>query len=97
MNAQATQSPHRVRKDAGMEGWIARWYTRTRGHDLKSFRDEAARVAKELPTGARVLEVAPGPGFFSLALAQMGNFNVTGLDLSRTFVEIASEAVTWIE
>jgi ubiquinone/menaquinone biosynthesis C-methylase UbiE len=75
-----------------MEGWVARWYTRTRGHDLASFRAEARRVAKDLPAGAQVLEVAPGPGFFALALAQMGAFTVTGLDLSRTFVEIASQA-----
>jgi len=38
-----------------------------------------------------VLEVAPGPGFFAIELAKLGDFKITGLDLSRTFVEIAME------
>jgi ubiquinone/menaquinone biosynthesis C-methylase UbiE len=38
-----------------------------------------------------VLEVAPGPGFFAVELAKLGDFKITGLDISRTFVEIAKE------
>jgi ubiquinone/menaquinone biosynthesis C-methylase UbiE len=38
-----------------------------------------------------VLEVAPGPGFFAIELAKLGEFAITGLDVSRTFVEIATE------
>ena len=38
-----------------------------------------------------VLEVAPGPGFFAIELAKLGDFQITGLDISRTLVEIASE------
>jgi ubiquinone/menaquinone biosynthesis C-methylase UbiE len=83
-------------KGAGMEGPIARWYNRTRSKDMEDFRHEAKRVAGSLANGARVLEVAPGPGFFSIELARLGNlkpggFWITGLDVSRTFVQIASE------
>jgi ubiquinone/menaquinone biosynthesis C-methylase UbiE len=78
-------------KGLGMEGSIARWYakvTRTR-KSLPEFEQLAKRMACGLPCGARVLEVAPGPGYFSLALAKLGKFEITGLDVSKTFVEIA--------
>ena len=74
-----------------MEGWVARWYTRTRQNDLEDFRRQARAVAGRLRPGYEVLEVAPGPGFFAMELAKMGDFKITGLDASRTFVEIASE------
>ena len=47
------------------------------------------RASEELPQGARVLEVAPGPGYFAIELAKIGSYRITGLDISRTFVEIA--------
>lgn len=78
-------------KGMGMEGWIARWYTRTRGTDMEDFRRQAQAVAEQLPAGAKVLEVAPGPGFFAIELAKLGNFQITGLDISQTFVQIATE------
>jgi ubiquinone/menaquinone biosynthesis C-methylase UbiE len=40
--------------------------------------------------GAAVLEVAPGPGYFAIELAKLGPFSITGMDISHTFVEIAS-------
>ena len=84
----ASAKPH---KGLGMEGWIARWYTRTRRNDMEDFRREARNAAQHLRTGCNVLEVAPGPGFFAIELAKLGNFNITGLDISRTLVEIAKE------
>ena len=78
-------------KGMGMEGAIAKWYTRTRSKDLEDFRREARRIAGRLPCGARLLEVAPGPAFFSIELAKLGQYTITGLDVSRTFVEIASK------
>lgn len=78
-------------KGAGMEGPVARWYNRTRSKDMEDFRREARRVAGSLANGARVLEVAPGPGFFSVELAKLGRFWITGIDVSRTFVEIATK------
>jgi len=82
------QKPQR---GAGMEGWVARWYARTRRNDMEDFRRQAQAVAARLPTGSSVLEVAPGPGLFAVELAKLGDFGITGLDISRTFVEIAKE------
>jgi ubiquinone/menaquinone biosynthesis C-methylase UbiE len=47
-------------------------------------------VAAELPCGSRVLEVAPGPGYFAVELARLGSYHVVGLDVSRSFVRIAT-------
>ena len=82
------QKPQR---GAGMEGWVARWYARTRRNDMEDFRHQAQAVAARLRAGSSVLEVAPGPGFFAVELAKLGDFGITGLDISRTFVEIAKE------
>ena len=76
-------------KGAGMEGWVARWYARTRGKDMEEFRRQAKSVAERLHHRCEVLEVAPGPGFFAIELAKLGVFKISGLDVSRTFVEIA--------
>lgn len=78
-------------KGMGMDGFVARWYARTRANDMESFREQARSIAARLAPGARVLEVAPGPGFFAIELAKLGRFTITGLDVSRTFVEIATE------
>jgi ubiquinone/menaquinone biosynthesis C-methylase UbiE len=74
-----------------MEGWVARWYARTRSNDMEDFRRAARMAAEHLGGGSSVLEVAPGPGFFAIELAKLGDFKITGLDISRTFVEIATE------
>jgi ubiquinone/menaquinone biosynthesis C-methylase UbiE len=74
----------------GMNGMIAHWYAKTRGNDLADFRREAAAAAAQLRSGATVLEVAPGPGFFAVELAKLGNFQISGLDASSTMVEIAA-------
>ena len=76
-------------KGLGMEGGIARWYAKLTRKSLPEFEQLAQRMAAGLSPGARVLEVAPGPGYFSVALAKLGNFDITGLDVSKTFVEIA--------
>jgi len=78
-------------KGPGMNGWMARWYTRTRRNDMEDFRRQAAGVAPRLRAGSDVLEVAPGPGFFAIELARLGSFKITGLDASHSFVEIATE------
>jgi ubiquinone/menaquinone biosynthesis C-methylase UbiE len=77
-------------KGKGMEGWTARWYARTRRNDMEDFRRQAKAMAERLRPGADVLEVAPGPGFFAVELAKLGDFHITGLDVSRTLVEIAT-------
>jgi ubiquinone/menaquinone biosynthesis C-methylase UbiE len=58
---------------------------------MEDFRRQARTVAEHLSSGCNVLEVAPGPGFFAIELAKLGDFKITGLDISRTFVEIAME------
>ena len=80
-------------KGPEMEGPIARWYTRLRGSasQLDLYREQARELVAGLRSGAQVLEVAPGPGFLSIEMARLGSVQVTGLDISRTFVEIAAE------
>jgi len=76
-----------------MEGFVARWYARVRGSDsqMAEYRAEAARLTEGLPDGAEVLEVAPGPGYHAIEMAKLGRCHVTGLDISRTFVQIAGD------
>jgi ubiquinone/menaquinone biosynthesis C-methylase UbiE len=76
-------------KDRGMEGMVAKWYTTNTGKSLDEFKRLAQRIAGELTAGAAVLEVAPGPGYFSIELAKLSGYSITGLDISHTFVEIA--------
>ena len=78
-------------KGLGMEGWTARWYARTRLNEMDDFRHEAQKVAEKLGPASDLLEVAPGPGYFAIELAKLGKFHITGLDISRTFIEIASQ------
>ena len=74
-----------------MEGPLATWYAKTTGKDMAEFQRLARELAAGLPNGARVLEVAPGPGFLSVALAKLGPYEVTGVDISKSFVRMASE------
>jgi ubiquinone/menaquinone biosynthesis C-methylase UbiE len=77
-------------KGLGMEGFIARWYARNT-ESASRHHEVAEKIAAGLADGARILEVAPGPGYLAIELAKFGRFQVTGLDISRTFVQIASE------
>jgi ubiquinone/menaquinone biosynthesis C-methylase UbiE len=75
-------------KGMAMEGPIARWYTKIREND----QERGAVVQKlneALSPGSRVLEVAPGPGYLAIELARQG-YRVVGLDISASFVQIAS-------
>jgi len=76
-----------------MEGGIARWYARQRATEsqIEGVRKDAARLTQGLPGSARVLEIAPGPGYLAVEIARLGRFHVTGLDISRTFVTVARE------
>ncbi|WP_067137801.1 class I SAM-dependent methyltransferase [Microtetraspora malaysiensis] len=87
------EKTHTTRSQAmGIEGAMARWYARQRGSapQVAAVRRYAAQLTASLPGGAAVLEVAPGPGYLAVEMARLG-FEVTGLDMSHTFVEIASE------
>ncbi len=76
-------------KGMGMEGRVAAWYARNTARDMHDFAALAQRVTATLPVGSRVLEVAPGPGYLAIEIARRGAYQVTGLDISRTFVDIA--------
>lgn len=76
-------------KGMGMEGGVARWYDKTTRRDLPEFKALARKVAEGLAPGAKVLEIAPGPGFFAIELAKIAKYEITGLDISKSFVEIA--------
>jgi ubiquinone/menaquinone biosynthesis C-methylase UbiE len=78
-------------KGLGMEGFIARWYARNTGKSMEEYRKAARRMAGRLPGGGSVLEVAPGPGYFAIELARLGAYRVAGLDISKTFVAMATK------
>jgi len=82
---------HKAYKGLPMEGPIATWYTRITAGDARGYRECARSVAGRLKPGAAALEVAPGPGYLAIELAKLGDFKVTGLDISHSFVRIASE------
>lgn len=75
-----------------MEGVIAAWYAKNTAGNLPLFRHLAGRIAASLQPGARILEVAPGPGYLAIELARLGSYHVTGVDISRSFVRIAAES-----
>jgi ubiquinone/menaquinone biosynthesis C-methylase UbiE len=80
-------------KGPEMEGVVARWYARIRGtkSQIEAYRKEAERLTTSLPEGAKVLEVAFGPGYLAIEMARLGRYSVTGLDISHTFVGIAAQ------
>ena len=75
----------------GMEGLLARWYARNTAKSIEDNRRAAAGLAQRLQPSARVLEVAPGPGYLAIALAELGPYAVTGLNISETFVRMATD------
>ncbi len=74
-----------------MEGGLATWYAKITRKDFGEFERLARELAKDLPENARVLEIAPGPGYLSVALAKLGHFKITGLDIRQSFVTMASQ------
>jgi ubiquinone/menaquinone biosynthesis C-methylase UbiE len=83
-----TQTP-KAYKGLPMEGLIASWYAKTTRKDLKRHKGMAKQMAEKIPANGKVLEIAPGPGYFCIELAKLGNYQITGLDISKSFVEIA--------
>src|ERR1700722_18476914 len=88
MTTLTMRKPH---PDRPIEGMIAKWYASNTAEMMKEYVDLARRIASQLPEGSSVLEVAPGPGYFCIELAKLGTYSITGLDLSHTFVKIASQ------
>jgi ubiquinone/menaquinone biosynthesis C-methylase UbiE len=76
-------------KGLPMEGIVASWYAKTTLKDLKRHKFMAEQMVKKIPAHGNVLEIAPGPGYFCIELARLGKYQMTGLDISKSFVEIA--------
>ncbi len=81
-------------RGVAMEGRVAHWYDGRARRELDEYQSLARRMAERLPAGSTVLEVAPGPGFFAIELAKLGQYKITGLDISETFVKLAHENAT---
>jgi ubiquinone/menaquinone biosynthesis C-methylase UbiE len=91
---RSTERRHQKRSQATMmEGRMARWYARQRAsaEQMAVVRRSAAELTGGLPGGSAILEVAPGPGYHAIEMARSGRYQVTGLDISHTFVELATE------
>jgi ubiquinone/menaquinone biosynthesis C-methylase UbiE len=90
---EANSSHQKGYRGLPMEGFVARRYAKLRhtASQVEGWRKQAAELTAGLRDGADVLELAPGPGYFAVELARLGRFHVTGLDISRTFVQIAEE------
>lgn len=76
-------------KGIGMEGIFARFYDKNVRKNLKDYQNHAREIAENINPNDTVLEIAPGPGYSSIELAKLGTYQVTGLDISKTLVEIA--------
>jgi ubiquinone/menaquinone biosynthesis C-methylase UbiE len=79
-------------KGIPLEGPLARWYARTTGREMGEFRRLAEEIAGQVADGGSVLEVAPGPGYLAIELARLGRQRIVGLDISHSFVRMATES-----
>jgi ubiquinone/menaquinone biosynthesis C-methylase UbiE len=85
-----SNKPGKPYKGLPMEGVIAKWYAKNTGR-LSEQKLLANKIKNAMPASGDILEVAPGPGFLAIELAGLGNYKVTALEISRTFIEIARE------
>jgi ubiquinone/menaquinone biosynthesis C-methylase UbiE len=88
MNATTPAKPY---LGLSMEGPFASWYAKNTGRDLTPHRRAAETIARQLPLGSEVLDLACGPGYLAVALAKLGVYRVTGLDISDSFMRIAAK------
>jgi ubiquinone/menaquinone biosynthesis C-methylase UbiE len=88
MALATTRKPYR---GLPMEGPIARWYAKNTARDTRGYRKTARALAERLAPGSAALEVAPGPGYLAIELAKLGSYPIIGLDISHSFVRIATE------
>jgi ubiquinone/menaquinone biosynthesis C-methylase UbiE len=85
------QKHRKAYKGLAMEGMLATWYAQNTARNLAEFAALAQRIAGRVAPGARILEVAPGPGYLAIAVARLGRYDVAGVDISRSFVQMAGE------
>ena len=82
---------HKGYKGLPMEGCIAAWYAKNTRKDMGEFRQLATVVTAQIAAGSRILEIAPGPGYLAIELAKLGTYTIVGLDISASFVRIATQ------
>jgi ubiquinone/menaquinone biosynthesis C-methylase UbiE len=85
------QPGRKAHKGIAMEGFVAKQYDRIQKHMIEEYKLWAKLVSDNIAPGSNILEIAPGPGYLSVEIAKLGNYNIIGLDISRTFVEIAQK------
>lgn len=83
--------PIKAYRGMGMEGFVATWYSGLQRKSMEQYKSLARSVAATLPQDGSALDLAPGPGYFAVELARLGRWRVSGLDISRSFVDIARE------
>lgn len=66
-----TQPQTKSYKGMPMEGIIATWYANS-ARDQNAFTALLKQLHTKLAPGSCILEVAPGPGYLSIALAKLG-------------------------
>ena len=77
-------------QDFVIEGKKAYQYDEfSRKYRMKELREYAGVATRHVSEGGCVLEIAPGPGYFSIELAKLGNYKITGVDISNELVKIA--------
>ena len=73
----------------GIEGYFAEKYDKfAKSALMDEYKKIAISVAEHRKSG-KILEIGPGPGYLSIEIAKIGDFQITGLDVSETMVEIA--------
>jgi len=78
-------------KDLEIEGAQANYYDKiSREHRIGEMKEQAREVTKYIKDGDSVLEIAPGAGYLSIELSKLGNYRITGMDLSKDLVEICT-------
>jgi len=76
--------------DLGITGYQAKWYDKsTKTQRMLEMKKVAEKISKKLQPGQTVLDVATGPGVLPILLSKMGDYKVTGIDISPDFVEIS--------
>jgi ubiquinone/menaquinone biosynthesis C-methylase UbiE len=63
----------------------------TREHRMGEMKEQAKEVAKYIKDGDSVLEIAPGAGYLSIELSKLGNYKITGMDISHDLIEICKQ------
>jgi ubiquinone/menaquinone biosynthesis C-methylase UbiE len=82
-------------QDLGIYGEKAKYYDKmTRENRLGLIKEQAKEIAGHIKSGDSVLEIAPGAGYLSIELARLGNYKITGMDISQDLVDICKKNAT---